>query len=82
MKFSVYTVSRPTLVPTSDLFNGSRNLFAQRQRSGRASEHSTPTGTEVKNAWTYTSTLLFIFIACCLIRDRNRIALEDREQKL
>lgn len=82
MKFSFYAVSKPTLIPTSGLFTGSRNLFVQKQRSGRTSEHSTPTSTQVKNSWIYTSTLLFIFIACCLIRDRNRITLVHREQKL
>jgi hypothetical protein len=40
------------------------------KRPGREADHSTPSSAEVKNVWSYTSTLQYIFMAWCL--DKNR----------
>jgi hypothetical protein len=31
-------------------------------------DHSPPPSAKVKNAWNYTSTLQYVFMACCLIK--------------
>jgi hypothetical protein len=36
----------------------------------READHSSPSSAEVKNAWSYTSTLSYIFMAWCLVKYR------------
>jgi hypothetical protein len=38
---------------------------------GREADHSPPSSAEVKNAWSYTSTSPFVFIAWCLVKYRD-----------
>jgi hypothetical protein len=40
------------------------------KRLGREANHSPPSSTEIKNAWSYTSIPLYVFMAWCLIKDR------------
>jgi len=37
----------------------------------RETDHSPPSSAEVMNAWSYTSTSPYIFMACCLAKDRT-----------
>jgi hypothetical protein len=41
------------------------------QRQGREANHSPPSSAEVKNAWSYTSTPQYPFMASCLVKHRN-----------
>jgi hypothetical protein len=38
------------------------------KRPGREADHSPPSGSEVKDAWSYTSTPQYAFIEWCLIK--------------
>jgi len=35
---------------------------------GNEAHNSPPSGAQVKNAWTYTSTPLYVFMAWCLVK--------------
>jgi hypothetical protein len=41
------------------------------QRPGREADHSPPSNAEVKNAWSYTSTPQYVFMAWCLAKHRD-----------
>jgi hypothetical protein len=41
------------------------------KRPGREAHHSPPSSAEIKNAWRYTSTLPYVFMASCLIKHRD-----------
>jgi hypothetical protein len=41
------------------------------KRSGREADHSPPSSAKVKNAWSYTSTPQYIFMAWCLVKHRD-----------
>jgi hypothetical protein len=41
------------------------------KRPGREADHSPPSSVEVKNAWSYTSTPQYIFMAWCLVKHRD-----------
>jgi hypothetical protein len=41
------------------------------KRPGRKVDHSPPSSAEVKNAWSYTSTLQYVFMTWCLIKNRD-----------
>jgi hypothetical protein len=49
-----------------------RSLFAGLKLSGRETDHSPPSGAEVKNTWGYTSTTKYIFMAWCLVKCRGK----------
>jgi hypothetical protein len=38
---------------------------------GREAGHSPPSSAEVKNAWSYTSTPQYVFMAWCLVKHRD-----------
>jgi hypothetical protein len=40
------------------------------KRPARGSDHSPPSSADVKNAWSYTSTPQYVFMAGCLIKHR------------
>jgi hypothetical protein len=44
---------------------GTRDSFPGVKRSGREADQSPPSSAEVKNAWSYTSTLQYVFMAWC-----------------
>jgi hypothetical protein len=62
--FFFATASRPTLGPSQLLSNGYR---AGAKRPGRETDHSPPSIVEVKNVWSYTSALQYVFRASCLV---------------
>jgi hypothetical protein len=41
------------------------------KRPGREAGHSPPSSAEVKNAWSYTSTPQYVFMAWCLVKHRD-----------
>jgi hypothetical protein len=41
------------------------------KRPGREADHSPQFSAEVKNAWSYTSTPQYIFMAWCLVKHRD-----------
>jgi hypothetical protein len=55
------TTSRPAL--------GLGSLSLEEKQLGHEADHSSPSSTEVKNAWSYTSTSIYVF-TMCLIKHR------------
>jgi hypothetical protein len=53
---------------------GTRGSFPGVQRPGREADHSPPSSAEVKNAWSYTSTLQYAFMAWCLVKHRDNFS--------
>jgi hypothetical protein len=51
------------------MFTG--GIFAGVKRSARKADHSPQSSAEVKNAWSYTSTLPYVFMAWCLVKHRD-----------
>jgi hypothetical protein len=49
--------------PPSLLFNGYRGYFPGVKRSGREIDHAPACSTQVKNVWSYTSSLAYAFTA-------------------
>jgi hypothetical protein len=47
------------------------------KRPGREADHSPPSSAEVKNAWSYTSTLHYVFMAWCLVKQRDNFTLQN-----
>jgi hypothetical protein len=41
------------------------------KRPGREADHSSPSNTEIKDAWTDTSTTPYVFMAGCFIKHRE-----------
>jgi hypothetical protein len=62
--------SRPGVGPTKPWVQGA--LTPEIKRQGHEADHSLPYSAEVKKAWSYTSTLLEIFMACRLIKQWMR----------
>jgi hypothetical protein len=57
-------------------------LSLEVKRLGREADHSPPSSAEVKNAWSYTFTPQYVFMAWCLVKHRNnftftRVALQQ-----
>jgi hypothetical protein len=42
---------------------------------GRESDHSPPSSAQVKNEWSYTSTHQYVFMAWCLVKDRDNLTI-------
>jgi hypothetical protein len=58
------TVSRPALGPTKPRIQWVKvDIFPGVKRPGREADKSAPYSTELKNAWRYTSTPHYVFIA-------------------
>jgi hypothetical protein len=47
--------------------------FLLHKMSGREAHHSPQSSAEVKNAWSYTSTPQYVFMACCLVKPRDNL---------
>jgi hypothetical protein len=69
--------SGPSLGPTQPIqwVPGTVSLGVKRPR--REAEHSPPSSTEVKYAWSYTSTPPYVFMSWCLIKHRDYSTLPD-----
>jgi hypothetical protein len=49
------------------------------KRPGREADHSPPSSTEVKIAWSYTSTPQYVFMAWCLVKYRDNFTFTFQE---
>jgi hypothetical protein len=70
--FLFTAASRTALGPTQtpiEWVRGALSLCVK--RPGRETDHSPPSSAEVKNAWSYTSTPQYVFMAWCLVKHRN-----------
>jgi hypothetical protein len=56
---------------------GTRDFSLGVKRPGREADHSRPSSAEVKNAWSYTSTPQYVFMACCLLEYRDNFTCID-----
>jgi hypothetical protein len=54
---------------------GARKSFLGVKRPGREADHSPPSSDEDKNAWSYTFTLQYVFMAWCLVKHRDNFNL-------
>jgi hypothetical protein len=63
--FLFATASRPALDTTQPMAKAA--FFPGVKRPGREADHSPPSSAEVKNAWSYTSTLQYVFMVWCLV---------------
>jgi hypothetical protein len=54
---------------------GARVVSPGVKRPGREANHLPPSSAEVKNAWSYTSTTQYVFMAWCLIMNRDNVYL-------
>jgi hypothetical protein len=54
----------PAVGPPSLLFSGYRGLSVEVKQSSREADHSSPSGDEVSNEWSYTSTFLWLSGLC------------------
>jgi len=62
--FLFATASRPTLEPTESPIQWVLGAVSPSvKRPGREADHSPPSSAEFKNAWSYTSTLPYVFMA-------------------
>jgi hypothetical protein len=50
---------------------GTRGSFPGGKRPWREADYSPPSSAEVKNAWSYTSTPQYVFMAWCLVKHRK-----------
>jgi hypothetical protein len=50
---------------------GTGTLSLGVKRPGCEADHSLPSSAEVKNAWSYTSTPQYVFMAWCLVKHRD-----------
>jgi hypothetical protein len=62
--FPFFTASRPALGPTQPPIKSVQGTFSSgEKRQGREADHFLPSSAEVKNAWLYTSTPQYVFMA-------------------
>jgi hypothetical protein len=74
--FLYTTVSRPSLGPTQPPIQWVAGAFSLGvKRPGRKADHSPPCSAEVKNAWSYTSTLQYAFTTWCLVEAQGQLYL-------
>jgi hypothetical protein len=43
------------------------------KRPGRVADQSFPSSSEVKNTWSYTSATTYVFMAWCLVQDKENL---------
>jgi hypothetical protein len=70
--FFFTTASRTVLGPNQSPIQwvpGSLSLGVK--RPGREADHSLPSSADVKNAWSYTSTPQYVFMAWCSVKHRD-----------
>jgi hypothetical protein len=71
------TASSPALGPTQPPIQWvSAALFLGVKRLGHEADRSPPCSTEVKNAWGYTSTPPYVFMAWCLVKHNDNTSLK------
>jgi hypothetical protein len=66
--FSMGIMRHPASYPV-----GTRDSFRGVNLPGREADHSPPYSAEFKNAWSYTSTPQYVFMAWCLVKHRGML---------
>jgi hypothetical protein len=67
--FLFTTASRTALGPTQPPIQWVPGFLSLGvKRPGREADHSPPSSADVKNAWSYTSTPQYVFMAWCLVK--------------
>jgi hypothetical protein len=58
-------------------------MISQVKRPGREADHSPPSSAEIENAWSYTSTPQYVFMARCLVKHRDNFTftLSEKQKK-
>jgi hypothetical protein len=70
--FLFTTASRTALGPTQPPIQWIRAALSLGvKRPGHEVDHSPPSSAKVKNAWSYTSTPQYVFMAWCLVKRRD-----------
>jgi hypothetical protein len=70
------TASRTALGPTQPSIQWVRGTVSLGvKRPGREADHSPPSSAEVKKARSYTSTPQYVFMAWCLVKNRDNFTL-------
>jgi hypothetical protein len=70
--FLFTTASRTALEPTQPPIQWVPGALSRGVKQlGREADHSPPSSVEVKNAWSYTSTHQYVFMAWCLVKHRD-----------
>jgi hypothetical protein len=68
------TASRPALGPTEPPIQGVPGVISPVVKgSEREADPTLSSSAEVKNAWSYTSTLPYVFMAWCLVKEWMRV---------
>jgi hypothetical protein len=62
------TASRTALGPTQSPIQWVQGV----KRPGREADHSSPSSVKVRDAWSYTSTPQYVFMAWCLVKQDRR----------
>jgi hypothetical protein len=75
----LFTAPRRAVAPTEPEIKSDRSVRAK--RSEHEADHSSPSGSEVKNAWNYTPTPLCVFILWCSIKDREKAEMTEKDRK-
>jgi hypothetical protein len=66
------TASRTALGPTQPPIQWVSGVLSLGvKRPGREADHSLPSSAEVRNAWSYTYTPQYAFMALCLVKHRD-----------
>jgi hypothetical protein len=74
--FLFFTASRTAPRPTHPPIQWAPGtLSSVIKRPGREADHSPPSSAEIKHAWRYTSSPEYVFMACCLVKHRDNLAL-------
>jgi hypothetical protein len=70
--FLFTTGSRTALGPTQPPIQWVRGALSLGiKRPGCEADHSPPSSAEIKNAWSYTSTPQYVFMAWCLVKHKD-----------
>jgi hypothetical protein len=76
--FLFTTASRTALEPTQPPIQWiPRALSLGVERPGREADHSPPSSADVKNAWSYTFILQYVFMAWCLVKHRDNFTFNN-----
>jgi hypothetical protein len=68
-----FLTSQPALGPTQPPIQWVPEALPLKvKRPGNEADHSPPSSAEVKNAWSYTSTLPYVFMALYLVKHRGK----------
>jgi hypothetical protein len=63
------------------LASGYQGHFSRGKATGREADHSPSSSAEVKNAWNYTSTPHYVFMAWCLVKHRDNFTFTLHQNK-